>query len=413
MASNINCTLILPNEVRSDILTNLSDLAIYGVSIYNDIREIKEKDLSSSRVVVVGRVPLECLSDLKLFKYTLDLDMYFISNDELLCSVMSDFCKTFTVDYSKLDHSLLMSIFYEDSSVMSEYKVSYFSPSLSIDSIVERLLSEVDKDYVTLAKEYLNLRKALEKKEKESSLLKDNIISLESDLLGAHQTNETLMSELVSLISQYNTHYETLKDYKIMFTEDIYDTIILNNYKDRPNIIYFKEYTEFLHFESFIETLKVIFEFQMNSSVKVVRLHDSCDLHRIKILKDRYLTVDNKFLTSDVINNDFILCYGNYVKLFDVILSSRLDYLVVVDCKKFDNVVLIGDYLKLNLCRNPKDLEVLGLDSYNTIVNNNPDSIMSWDTYEKYNEFIEDIDRFTYLASRPVMQKLCELISII
>lgn len=413
MASNINCTIILPNEVRPDILTSLSDLAIYGVSIYNDIREIKEKDLSTKRVVVVGRVPLECLSDLKLFKHTLDLDMYFISNDELLCSIMSDFCKTFTVDYSKLDHSLLMSIFYEDSSVMSEYKVSEFTPTLSIDSIVERLLSEIDKDYVTLAKEYLNLRKALEKKEKESSVLKDNIISLESDLLGAHQTNETLMSELVSLISQYNTHYETLKDYKIMFTEDIYDTIILNNYKDRPNIIYFKEYTEFLHFESFIETLKGIFEFQMNASVKVVRLHDSCDLHRIKILKDRYLTVDNKFLSSDVINNDFILCYGNYVKLFDVILSSKLDYLVVIDCKKFDNVVLIGDYLKLNLCRNSKDLDALGLDSYNTIVNNSSETIMSWDTYERYNEFIEDVDRFTYLSSRPVMQKLFELISII
>lgn len=413
MSSNINCTLILPNEVRPDILTNISDLAIYGVSIHNDIREIKEKDLTTKRVVVVGKVPLESLSDLKLFKNTLGLDMYFISNDELLCSVMSDFCKVFTLDYTKLDHSLLMSIFYEDSSVMKEYKVSDFNPALSINSIVERLLSEVDKDYIALAKDYLNLREALNNKDKEGSILKDKIIDLESDLLGAHQTNETLMSELITLISQYNSHYETLKDYKIMFTEDIYDTIILNNYKQRPNIIYFKEYTEFLHFESFIETLKGIFELQMSSSVKVVRLHDSCDLHRIKILQDRYLTVNNKFLVSDVINNDFILSYGNYVKLFDVILSSPLDYLVVIDCKKFDNVVLIGDYLKMNLCRNSKDIKRLGLDSYNTIVNNNPDTILSWDTYENYNEFIEDIDRFTYLSSRPVMRKLCELISII
>lgn len=413
MSSNVNCTIILPNEVRPDILTNISDLSIYGISIYNDIREIKPKDLTSNRVVLVGRVPLDTLSDLKLFKTILNLDMYFISNDELLCSIMVDFCKVFTIDYTKLDQSLLMSIFYEDSSVMKDYKVSDFNPALSIASIAERLSSDVNKDYVSLAKDYLNLRESLNKRSKEESLLRDTIISLESDLLGAHQTNESLMRELMSLISQYNEHYESLKDYKIMFTEDIYDTIILNNYKQRPTIIYFKEYTEFLHFESFIETLKGMFELQISSSVKVVRLHDSCDLHRIKALKDRYLTVDNKFLMSEVITNDFILSYGNYVKLFDVILTSPLDYLIVIDCKKFDNVVLLGDYLKMNLCRNPKDLERLGLDPYNTIVNNNPNSILSWDTYDKYGEFIEDIDRFTYLSSRPVMKKLCELVSII
>ena len=113
---------------------------------------------------------------------------------------------------------------------------------------------------------------------------------------------------------------------------------------------------------------------------------------------------------SDVINNDYILSYGNYLKLFDTILTSHLDYLIVVDCKKFDNVVFIGDYLKLNLCRNYKDIQRLNLDVYNTIVNNH-DCILSWDTYSRYNEFIKDSDRFTYLSSRPVMKKIYELIN--
>lgn len=411
MASNVNCTLIIPNVVRPDIVTNVSDLSIYGISIYNDIREVTESDFNKSKnFIIVGRVSLSSISDLKLFKSTFDLNLYFISTDKLLCSIMSDFCTVYNLDYTKIDYSLIVSVLYEDRALMEKYLLTDINPKVETLDIAKNLLSETDKNVVTLASDYLVLRESYNDKLETEKLLKQEISKINSDLLGLYTTNESLINEITSLISQYVDHYQLLKDYKVFFSEDVYDTVSLSSYKERPKIIYFKEYTDFLHFESFIETLTSIIGLQLTSSFKVVRLHDSCDVHRIKVLENKYFTVNDRFLVSDIISNDFILSYGNYVKLFDVILNSPLDYLVVIDCKKFDNVVLLGDYLKLNLCRNVKDLEVLGLDPYMTIVNNNVNNIMSWDTYERYNEFIEDSDRFIYLSSRPVMKKLYELI---
>lgn len=411
MINSVSCTLILPNEVRSEILTNISDLSIYGISIYNNIREITEADINKSKnVVIVGKVKLDTISDLKLYKQVFGLDLYFISSDSLMCNIMSDFCNSFNLDYSRLDYSLLVSVIFNDSAEMDAFKLREFKPSLDSYKVAQNLIHEPEKSISNLAKDFLVLRESyLEKLETEKQL-KEQISKINSDVLGLTRTNESLMQEIVSLISQYNEHYDKLKDYKIFFSEDVYDIVNLSDYKERPKIIYFKEYSEFLHFESFINTLCDMLKYQLSSSFKVIRLHDSCDVNRIRILEHSYFTVNDKFMESDIIANDFILSYGNYIKLFDTVLNSPLDYVVVIDCKKFDNIVLVGDYLKLNLCRNPKDLVKLNLDQYSTIVNNDMNNILSWDTYDRYNEFINPKDRFIYLSSRPVMKKLFELI---
>lgn len=411
MINNISCTLILPNEVRSDILTNISDLSIYGISIYNDIREIRKSDLEKSKnVVIIGKVQLDMISDLKLYKKIFNLEMFFISMDDLMCNIMSEFCTSFNLDYSRLDYSLLVSVIFNDSAQMDNFKLRDLKPSVNSLRVAQEFVNDPNKPISNLAKDYLVLRESyLNKIELEKSL-KTEISKIHSDVLGLTRTNESLMMEIVSLISQYSEHYTKLKDYKIFFTEDVYDIVNLSDYKKRPKVLYFKEYTEFLHFESFINTLCGILKYQLSSSFKVVRLHDSFDVHRIKILESSYFTVNDKFIASDIINNDFILSYGNYIKLFDTILNTPLDYLVVIDCKKFDNLILVGEYLKLNLCRNSKDLYKLNLDPYTTIVNNELNNILSWDTYERYNEFIDQKDRFIYLSSRPVMKKLFDLI---
>lgn len=409
--TSANCTLILPNSVRPDITTDISDLSVYGVTIYNNIREITKSDITRSKnVILVGRVTLDSLSDLQLYKSEFDLNVYFISTDELMCLIMSSYAKVFMLDYSVIDHDMIMSVLYDDRASMDKYKVDDFKVSLESQDYAERLKGDSDKSISTLANDFLLLRENYLKSKDNERLLKDEIEKISSNLVGLYATNNALMNENIRLIKQYTEHYEMLKDYKVFFTEDVYDSVNLGSYKQRPKVIYFKEYSEFLHLNSFIETISCLISNQLSSSFKVVRLHDSCDIHRIRINRNKYFCVEGKFLRSDVINNDFIMCYGNYLKLFDTILTSNLDYLIVIDCKKFDNVVLRGDYLKLNLCRSSKDLEKLGLEETNTIVNNSPKSIFSWDTYDLYNKFENDLDRAIYLTSRPVMKKLYQLI---
>lgn len=405
--NSVACTIILSNETRQDMVSTIADLSIYGISVYNSIREFRKLDLDkSNKVVVIGKISLDEISDLRIYKDILDLDIYYLTNDSLIATLMKPVAKVYLLDYTILDHNLLLSLFYNDTSILKKYALSSYAEKLTVDSLADKYVDSNDGGISSLAKEYKLLRDYIEKKNKTEELLVNDITKLESQLIGMYSTNESLSNEIDRLIVQYVKHHNKLKDYKIIFTGDVYDIVDLSKYKEKPKIIYFKEYQDFLHLESFISTLSNIIKIQRKSSFKVIRLHDSCDIHRINVARSYdYLEVNGKFLASEVINSDYILSYGNYVKLFDLVLNSKLDFLIVIDCKKIDNVVLLGNYLKLNLCRNESTIQTLNLLEYSTIVNNS-NRVLSWDTYEKYPEFIDDNDLFSYLSSRPIMKRL-------
>lgn len=408
---SVSCTIILSNDTRQDMISTIADLSIYNVTVYNSIRELKKSDLDkSNRVVVIGKISLDNVSDLRIYKDILDLDLYYLANDSLLASLMKNTAKVFLLDYTNLDHNLLLSLFYNDISIMKKYALNSYTEKLTVKSISEKCLDSSDSNVATLAKEYQLLRKFLEEKNKNEELLVQEVDKLKSQLIGMYGTNESLSNEIDRLIVQYTKHHNKLKDYKIIFSGNFYDVVDLGKYKKKPRIIYFKEYQDFIHLESFISTLSNIIRIQKKASFKVVRLHDSCDVSRINVSRCYdYLEVDGKFLESDVINSDYILSYGNYVKMFDVIFNSPLDYLIVIDCKKLDNVVFLGNYLKMNLCRNEATIKTLNLLEHSTIVNNS-ERVLSWDTYDRYREFVDDNDLFSFLSSRPVMKRLSTML---
>lgn len=408
---SISCTLILSNDTRQDMISTIADLAIYNISVYNSIRELKKSDYErSNKIVVLGKIDVDSISDLKVYKDILNLDIYYLSNDRLLGSLMDSIAQVFILDYTRLDYNLLLSLFYKDSSIVNKYKLNAYSEKLTVNSLVDKFADSNDGNISLISKEYKVLRSFLEEKLRDEKLLVDQITKLQSQLVGMYSTNSSLSNEIDRLIVQYTKHHNKLKDYKIIFSGDFYDIIDLGKYKKKPRIVYFKEYQDFIHLESFISTLSNIIKIQKQCSFKVVRLHDSCDVHRINVAKTYdYLEVDGKFLASEVIENDYILSYGNYVKLFDLILNSPLDYLIVIDCKKIDNVIFLGNYLKMNLCRNESAIDILNLLEYSTIVNNS-DRVLSWDTYDRYGEFMNDNDLFTFLSSRPVMQRLSSML---
>lgn len=414
---NLNCILILDQSVKEKMMKNISDLSGYGVIIIENIRDITQDMLKKTRnVVILGSYRYDGLDDLKLFKSTLELHYYFISDDKILIDLLKDFCDCFYLDYRMINSNLLYSVLYNDRGEQSVYKVDDLQPTPQeqVQNLADRTSNE---EVRLLCEDYIRLSQLLEDKIKREEKDSNTIRDLESKCSQYKSNIASISQTLDNIVDKSLRQNNILREYKTVLTKDYFDKLSLSSarYINKPKVLYFKEYEEIIHEKSFIKTLYDMFTIQGNLSTKIVRLHDSCDAMRIKKLEDLYYPVCNEFLYSQIINNDYIISYGNYKKLLDMLLtnSNNLDLLIIIDCKKFNDFVLTGDKIVYYLCRNFNTAEKFGLALTRTITNNSSGR-MSWDTYENYNDLLEDEDKdklLRFLTSREVMKCIYSSVS--
>lgn len=410
--SNLNCILLQTDNVKSKMRSNISNLTLYGVTIINSIRDI-DMDMidKTNKVIILGSYAYDGLDDLKLYKALLGLEYYLITDDRQLATLMRDFCRTYVMDYTRPDSNQLYSILYDDRSEQSKYELpkNYEGLDVLANNILDSTPNENIKD---ICEDYLRLRDILRDKDNTEKQLTVKIRRLESQILRHLAEIDVSSRAYESLVSRVIELNKTLSFYEIEFSKDFYKKIQTNKYISRPKIIYLKEYQELMHCESFLNTLYNSLCLQLNKSCKIIRLHDTDDVVRIKSLEDDYKVVGNKFLEKDIISNNKILCYGNYQKLFDLLFTNKytLDIVIVVDCKKYLDYTLSGsDILYFNMCRNSKLLDKFSLDEANTVTNNSGYEL-SWDTYNEYSEFRSDRDRFLFLSSRSVIKRIYSIV---
>lgn len=412
--SNLNCILVLDESVRPKMKTNISDLVIYNIDIINDITEITEEMYNKTKkVIILGAYRYNGIEDLKLYKELLGLEYYFISDDKTMVSLLRDFCKCSYLDYTIVNSNMLASVLYNDLGEQIKYEVD--PKSLMESDLVDEFMHKNSNDVIkSICASYLRLRELLDTKIEDEHGHLSTIRKYEAKMLSYEQQIAFLSNSYEDLLEQVIVQTRTLKDYSTVLTQDFYKTIQVSKYKNRPKILYLREYEELLHSESFLNTLCTAIRVQGNLSCKLVRVHDSSDLVRIKTLEDRYKVINEKFIESDVITADKILAYGNYEKLLDLLLTNKytLDVLVLVDCKnykEFSSIVAGGGVTTINLCRNIHNLATLGLSEVNTVTSNS-DSSLSWDTYTDYDQFTEDRERFEFLASRTVINRIYRMV---
>ena len=409
--TDLKCILVIDESTKNKMNHNIADLAGYGVDIIDNIRCITKPMLKRTRrVVLLGNFRFDSLDDLKIHKDLLNLEYYLITDDQLMADLMIDFCKCFVMNYKSLNSNMIYSIIYDDKGEQSLYRPEedYLTPRAEIERILETsgetLVREICMDYLRL-RDVLN-----DKLKKENSYVK-NIRSLESQNLQHLGEIEQISSSLTNLVSKSLTQNEILREHKIAFSPDFYEKVYLSSgkYVDRPKILYFKEYEELIHESSFINTLFRTFSEQGKLATKVVRLHDSLDVMRIKKLEKNYYPINGEFLESKIVEEDYIISFGNYKRLLDFLLLNKykLDLLIIIDCKKFNDVVIEGDRIAFYyLCRNLAYSKELHLNELRTVSNNN-DSSMSWNTISNFNEMNEDPDnKFRYLASREPVKRI-------
>lgn len=410
---NLNCILVIDKDVALKMKSSVSNLIVYGVDIVENIRDLKEDMLRKTRkVVLVGEYKYDGLDDIRLHKEVLNLDIYLISTDELLISLMSDFCKCYNLEYTNLTSGLIYSVLYEDLGEQDKYK--NISSTMLEPTLARELLNRVSDPTVSeICKSYLRLRDILDTKLTLERNNKIRIRQLESQMIQHLSEINTISESYSDLVGKVLTQTKVLNDYKIILTKDIYEKVSLSKYKKRPKIIYIKEYQEIIHEHSFLMALQNSITIQAKKSCKLIRLHDSYDVVRIKTLERMYKVLNNEYLESEVITNDMILSYGNYKRLLDLLLENKesLDVLIIYDCKKYNDVVLSGvDMIYFSSCRSEEVAKHLGLNLNNTITNNSSGP-MSWDTYREYSEFKDTKERFEFLSSRPIIQRIYSLVT--
>lgn len=416
MAINeLNITIVLDDSISSKLKSNIYSLVVYNVNIINSITELTDEMVEQTRkIVFLGDIKYDSLNLIKMYKKILNLDYYFISDDKLKVEVFSEFCNSYYMTYSSLDNNQLHSIVYNDKNVQSKYTPK--SNNLSRKEQLEKDLAKTNSPVIeSLLKENILCQDIIEDSLNLQKSYKNKITELESDLLEKYKEVTELNNIYKDLLEKVINQNKVLKDYETYLTKDIYKKINVAKYKNRPRIIYLKEYQELLHERSFIGTLFDVIRLQGKKSCKVLRLHDSNDVIRIKTLSSQYKIIKNSYLESDLISKDFLLSYGNYEKILDTLLTNKghLDYLIIIDCKKFEDVVLDDiNMIFFKLCRSRDVMRMLNLDYSSTINNNNPNTILSWDTYDRFNDFDNSRDRFEYLASRPIITHIYKLLGV-
>lgn len=406
--------LLLDDVSKTIIKTNVSTLIARKVEIISSLAELAKMKLEDIRTVIILEGFLRCgyaLSDVKLYKALTGLEFLYLGSDVVFIESIKDIANVYQCDISLLSYEMIQAAMYSDSS----FNVDIAKCSIEQDAVIaENVLQNYagDEKVLQLARAFLALYDREQARIHEINVLKDRVknYKIENDFL--KKDNDRLLTSYSDLLLQAAELNSVLQQYEISFSKDIYTKLNLSNYVERPNIIYLKEYEDFLFLDELIETIFSALKIQNRQSVKVLRLYDSSDSNRIITLPSHYKFLGNHYLNSDVIANDYLCKSGDYIKVLEMLLFNKtnLDVLIIVDCKDFNDIVLNGATLQLNLCREPEHLDILHLSKENTIVNGSQEEypdLLCWDSVNLAGK--SKAESFMYLSSRKVIQRVLGL----
>lgn len=371
------------------------------ITVVDSLYNIHDEYLDENRMVCVfeGQISLPGgLNELQMYKDIAAYQYTFLLSDDSDVKVVSSMGHTFICDTKAITLKLLQAAIYDDHSMSAQAE-----DTNSIKYANSLLKSLEAGDNWKLAKDYLKTLESLHTNELQLQQLEDNYDKL-SQQMAIQQENEARWRDgykkLFESVIQLN---EKLAQYETIFTKDIYKKIDIRRYPDKPTIVYFKVYSEFIGINTFIETVVDTFRLQARKSVKVVQLFDSSGDRDVRMLPEYYHRLRGTYTSDDVVQNNYLCKVGDYSNLMDKLLLNKegIDALIVIDNKNFDDVVFDGTFLQFNLCRTVTHARTFALAQDYTIINQKKDGWNSWvpvnlNSLSKQEQFIK-------LSSRPII----------
>lgn len=412
----MNNFMILYDHVSKKMIkNNIMDLTQQGAIFINSLVEITEEIVKQTRTCIVlegiMRLP-NIVSQLKLYKNLLGLEFIYIGDDSFWYSSVKDLVRIYECGIEYLDIKIITAALYNDNAYKTDpVSNKHFRTALDDVNLIKKHSDLYTKEVVELADTYSFLYGIVEEYKNKIAELEQKNSELEKQCALFERENQKYLRGYASILEDTRKLNKTLLQYESIITKDIYDKVILSNYPNRPKIVYLKEFELVDHFFTLISILFDMVKLQCKMSVKVVILYDSKTSRRLQMLPSYYKIIHNSFTNSDVIANDFIAKSGNYLEIFDLLLSNKssLDLLLVVDCKSVQDIVLSGSMIQLPICKSPKYFETFSLLPSMTI-SGDSESELYWGKFKELDKIEHDEDKFLFLSSRPVCQKIYKLI---
>lgn len=412
--SGFKIILLLDDNSKTEIKTNISSLASRGITFITNLAEITDVMLEKTKTVVVLEGYMRCansLADMRLFKSLLDLEYIYIGTDESWLSIVGEIAQTYRSDISLLNIDILQAAFYKDRSLEMNAKASINQTSSK--NLASKIIKEHNNygyETVELANSLLSILDREATYQNKLNQLTERVRVLESENLFLRNKNSSLMDGYNEIVQQSLKLNEALKQYEIVFTKPVYQKLDVHKYQDRPAILYLKEQESFSGLDLFLETLFSMIQIQEKQSVKILRLYDNSGCRRILTLPKYYQVITNRYLTRDIDASDFICKSGDYTQILENLLLNRLhlDVLIIVDCKDVNDVVLTGSFMQYDLCGRYESFRPLGLSKDNTVTNTVVDDpeVLQWNSFETKD--LSKDEHFIYLSAKPVMQQILQ-----
>lgn len=411
--SRLDTILLLDESSQRRLKGGLSEIISHGVKIINSLEEVNEEMLHDYHKVVLLEdyiLKENSISNVRLFKEIFNIEFIYIGSDDLRLAEMSEVAECHKMEIANLGYAQIFGAVMKDTGLLNRYKLEPARLEDSAERIKNSLIAQgmFTQSTKELYDSFIVMINVLEDKNKIIASLNSYVQQLER----ANQTNteqsDAAYSELIRIMKAEYERDKSLLQYEVLLSNDIYQKLSLANYTKRPMILYFKQYTKLNDFDKLILSLYNTLRMHKGLRCKALKLYGSHDAIELSLQPKYMKIIRNSFKYSDIEANDFLVKYGDYSKVLEILLNNKLeiDVLLLFDCKGNDDRVLNGADLSFDICQSKLDATALGLDVDLVITNEQDASPMTWCIDIEQLNCLNDRDSLAYLSSFPVIQNI-------
>lgn len=407
--------LLVDDESRVHLDFDITELKKVEIEIISDLKELLKLEYKEEPIILLDSFVASRtgISELILFRELLGFQYIFISSNKILLKQMARYSKTFSFDTVKISCSMLLAALHDDPEACECFHVEAEDRFQKIASIILDNPGIVDETAKEMAKSLLCLSVY-------NKTLYSQVVTLEERLSTAEKLDQSKNSQLKhlssivdSMLRQTVQVNDALEQYSFLCQKDVYKKVSIAKYKNKPKILYFKEYGEFLHLESFLHTLAETLKRQYDCPTKVLWVMDKNNPLRQKYIPSYYTIFSEGVFHKPVVHmSDYMCTTGGYEEIINVLCEnqSSIGCLVVVDSKLIDDTILpVSDLVRFDLCRSISKINAYGLYDLRTIVNNEADRDLAWNHYTNLKRLNEE-EQFLFLSNRTVISKCINIL---